>query len=183
MYPTVPAMTDATPSTRKTGDRAGWKPKYTFDTGIEQTIQWYLDNEDWWKHIISTESTRTTLRICTETVYNSQKTLEAYMKVFCNRSKGPAGPRWLMSWKKRGHEAIGVDIDEMDITDAESVNRVIPGSQSGCGDSLCGLYGSGRGGGQFGALQTRECIRHGEYCQGLPGAGHQDDVHQHGLRI
>ena len=33
----------------------GWKPKYTFDTGIAQTIQWYLDNEDWWKHIISGE--------------------------------------------------------------------------------------------------------------------------------
>ena len=23
----------------------GWKPKYNFDTGIQQTIQWYLDNE------------------------------------------------------------------------------------------------------------------------------------------
>ena len=33
----------------------GWKPKYNFDTGIAQTIQWYLDNEDWWKHIISGE--------------------------------------------------------------------------------------------------------------------------------
>lgn len=35
----------------------GWKPQYTFDTGIQQTIQWYLDNEDWWKHIISGEYT------------------------------------------------------------------------------------------------------------------------------
>ena len=33
----------------------GWKPKYNFDTGIAQTIQWYLDNEDWLKHIISGE--------------------------------------------------------------------------------------------------------------------------------
>ena len=33
----------------------GWKSKYNFDTGIAQTIQWYLDNEDWWKHIISGE--------------------------------------------------------------------------------------------------------------------------------
>ncbi len=33
----------------------GWKPKYNFDTGIQQTIQWYLDNEDWWKHILSGE--------------------------------------------------------------------------------------------------------------------------------
>ena len=33
----------------------GWKPKYNFDTGIAQTIQWYLDNEYWRKHIISGE--------------------------------------------------------------------------------------------------------------------------------
>jgi dTDP-glucose 4,6-dehydratase len=25
----------------------GWKAEYNFDTGIKQTIQWYLDNEDW----------------------------------------------------------------------------------------------------------------------------------------
>ena len=33
----------------------GWRPTYNFDTGIEMTIQWYLDNEDWWKHILSGE--------------------------------------------------------------------------------------------------------------------------------
>jgi len=29
----------------------GWKPAYTFETGIEQTIRWYLDNEVWWERI------------------------------------------------------------------------------------------------------------------------------------
>ena len=33
----------------------GWKPEYTFDTGIPVTIQWYLDHKDWWEHIISGE--------------------------------------------------------------------------------------------------------------------------------
>ena len=27
----------------------GWKPEYTFDTGIVKTIDWYKDNEVWWK--------------------------------------------------------------------------------------------------------------------------------------
>lgn len=27
----------------------GWKPKYTFDTGIVETIDWYLANEAWWR--------------------------------------------------------------------------------------------------------------------------------------
>ncbi|MBO4389913.1 MAG: dTDP-glucose 4,6-dehydratase [Lachnospiraceae bacterium] len=31
----------------------GWKPKYTFDTGIPMTIEWYLNNREWWEHILS----------------------------------------------------------------------------------------------------------------------------------
>lgn len=27
----------------------GWKPEYTFDTGIMKTIDWYKNNEDWWQ--------------------------------------------------------------------------------------------------------------------------------------
>lgn len=27
----------------------GWKPKYTFETGIVETIDWYLTNESWWR--------------------------------------------------------------------------------------------------------------------------------------
>ena len=33
----------------------GSKPQYTFDTGIQMTIQWYLDNKEWWENIISGE--------------------------------------------------------------------------------------------------------------------------------
>jgi dTDP-glucose 4,6-dehydratase len=33
----------------------GWTPKYNFDTGIEQTINWYLNNREWWENIISGE--------------------------------------------------------------------------------------------------------------------------------
>lgn len=29
----------------------GWKPQENFDTGIRKTVQWYLDNEWWWKPI------------------------------------------------------------------------------------------------------------------------------------
>ncbi len=31
----------------------GWKPKYDFDTAIEQTIEWYIQNENWWSEILS----------------------------------------------------------------------------------------------------------------------------------
>jgi len=29
----------------------GWKPKHTFETGIKETIRWYLDNKEWWTRI------------------------------------------------------------------------------------------------------------------------------------
>lgn len=31
----------------------GWKPQETFETGLEKTIQWYLDNAWWWEPIRS----------------------------------------------------------------------------------------------------------------------------------
>lgn len=40
---------------KKLETELGWKPKYNFDTGIAQTIQWYLDNKEWWQNIISGE--------------------------------------------------------------------------------------------------------------------------------
>ena len=36
-------------------EKLGWKPIYNFETGIAQTIQWYLDNKEWWEQIISGE--------------------------------------------------------------------------------------------------------------------------------
>lgn len=33
----------------------GWLPKTSFEKGIQKTIQWYLDNEDWWQDIVSGE--------------------------------------------------------------------------------------------------------------------------------
>ena len=30
----------------------GWEPRDTFETGIRQTVRWYLDNADWWQPIL-----------------------------------------------------------------------------------------------------------------------------------
>jgi len=30
----------------------GWTPDETFDSGIEKTIRWYLDNRDWCQHVL-----------------------------------------------------------------------------------------------------------------------------------
>lgn len=35
----------------KIQNELGWKPEYTFETGIAETIKWYLDNRKWWERI------------------------------------------------------------------------------------------------------------------------------------
>jgi dTDP-glucose 4,6-dehydratase len=33
----------------KAGKELGWRPRHTFAQGLEETIRWYRDNEQWWK--------------------------------------------------------------------------------------------------------------------------------------
>ena len=30
----------------------GWKPRESFETGLKKTIQWYLNNENWWRRVL-----------------------------------------------------------------------------------------------------------------------------------
>ena len=30
----------------------GWQPRVAFDEGLQGTVRWYLDNGDWWRHIL-----------------------------------------------------------------------------------------------------------------------------------
>jgi dTDP-glucose 4,6-dehydratase len=39
----------------------GWKPQENFDSGIRKTVQWYLDNEWWWRPIHENRYTGTRL--------------------------------------------------------------------------------------------------------------------------
>ncbi|NCN11168.1 MAG: dTDP-glucose 4,6-dehydratase [Leptospira sp.] len=31
----------------------GWTPKYSFEKAMEETVDWYINNQDWWKEILS----------------------------------------------------------------------------------------------------------------------------------
>ena len=39
----------------KMHNELGWLPETKFDDGIVKTVQWYLDNREWWEEIISGE--------------------------------------------------------------------------------------------------------------------------------
>jgi len=31
----------------------GWVPEETFESGLRKTVQWYLDNREWWERVLS----------------------------------------------------------------------------------------------------------------------------------
>jgi len=33
-------------------DELGWRPSVTIEEGLEKTVQWYLNNENWWKSLL-----------------------------------------------------------------------------------------------------------------------------------
>ena len=37
----------------KLANELGWKPSVTFREGLEKTVDWYLNNEDWVNHVTS----------------------------------------------------------------------------------------------------------------------------------
>ena len=37
----------------KIGNELGWSPQTKFDDGIKMTIQWYIDNNQWWENILN----------------------------------------------------------------------------------------------------------------------------------
>ena len=39
----------------KIHNKLGWLPSVSFEDGIEQTINWYLENREWWERIVSGE--------------------------------------------------------------------------------------------------------------------------------
>jgi len=38
--------------THKIQSELGYEPRVTFETGIEKTLDWYLENSDWWKAVL-----------------------------------------------------------------------------------------------------------------------------------
>ena len=94
------------------------------------------------------------------------------MKVLVTGVKGQLGYDVVNELTKRGIEAVGVDIQDMDITDAASVEKVI-GEAAPDAVIHCAAY----------TLPQGQRGRHTEYCQCLQKVRLQDDLYQHGLCI
>jgi len=37
----------------KISSELGWRPRHDFDSGLRDTVRWFLDNRDWWGRVMS----------------------------------------------------------------------------------------------------------------------------------
>ena len=45
----APALAEDTIDPTRIATELGWRPSVTLEEGLEKTVEWYLDNEDWWR--------------------------------------------------------------------------------------------------------------------------------------
>ena len=65
----------------KIHNELGWLPETKFADGIKKTIQWYLDNKEWWKTIIQ-GNTGSIIGNVRQQVYMSLNNFSLYDYVF-----------------------------------------------------------------------------------------------------
>jgi dTDP-glucose 4,6-dehydratase len=44
-------------------DELGWRPSVTVEQGLRRTVQWYLDNENWWRALQNRDGVGTRLGV------------------------------------------------------------------------------------------------------------------------
>ena len=40
-------------NTDKLYSHLNWSPRISFERGLEQTVHWYYENQDWWRPLLS----------------------------------------------------------------------------------------------------------------------------------
>ena len=83
----------------------------------------------------------------------------------------------------RGYEGVGVDVEEMDITDEEAVDRVNPSVQSGSGVHCAAWTAVDAAEDQEELCRKVNALGYGTYRQSLPGTGSAHDLSQYGLCV
>ena len=93
----------------------GWLPETKFADGVKKTVKWYLENREWWE----SDNFGRIQKLLRKNVRKQE------MKVLVTGVKGQLGYDVVNELNCRGHVAVGVDKEEMDVTDEASVARVL----------------------------------------------------------
>ena len=100
----------------KIQNELGWKPLYSFEEGIKETISWYQTHQDWW------EKLTTDLMIKEILFYWGEI---AITTVLVTGAKGQLGSDLVLLLKLSGYKVFGMGKSELDITNEEEVNKVV----------------------------------------------------------
>ena len=81
----------------------GWRPQVTFEVGLEQTVDWYLANQEWLKHVTSGEY----LRYYTK-MYKVRGNLRS-SKIYLSTLYKPSGYFECLAFPSK-HIALGIKV-------------------------------------------------------------------------
>ena len=98
------------------------------------------------------------------------------MRVLVTGVKGQLGHDVMNELAKRGHIGVGVDVEEMDITDPQACRKVI-GEADVEAVVHCAAYTA------VDAAEDNVEVCRKVNAYGMQGAGSENDVYQHGLRV
>lgn len=101
----------------KITNELGWEPKHNFDTGIHETIRWYLDNQDWWKRIQTGEYQQYFAQQYGERLGFSDEDLSV-------RANGQLGQD-VVKILGTNHEVYGFGREQLDITNEHQCLEVL----------------------------------------------------------
>ena len=88
----------------KIHNELGWLPETKFADGIKKTIQWYLDNKEWWETIISGRVSELLRKNVRQPLRRA-----VFMKLFVTGVAGQLGHDVMNELNKRGYEGVGSD--------------------------------------------------------------------------
>ena len=181
----------------------GWLPETKFADGIQKTIQWYLENRDWWEEIVSGEYQN----YYEAHVRGPVRAMEGrrQMKIFVTGVGGQLGPRRDeragTDAATRGSAAIlrpytaacrmeravcTMPYEQLDITDAEAVRKQLlraqPDAVIHCA-AWTAVDAAEEPENQEQGTGDQCWTAHGTSPQACREPGLQADVHQHGLCV
>ena len=105
------------------------------------------------------------------------------MKVLVTGVKGQLGHDVMNELAKRGYEGVGVDVEEMDITDEAAVRRVMEEVRPDKNGALCSLDSCGCSRGSGGNVPQSQRSGNRKYCKNVRGAGYSHDLPQYRLCV
>ena len=104
---------------RKLRTELGWAPQIEFASGLRETVRWYRENASWWRAIKSGEYQNYYQQMYGRTGSDGGNPL---MRVLILGARGQLGTDLCA---RLGPAAVGVDLPELDATQAAQVHEVL----------------------------------------------------------